>query len=51
MLQSGSVFAEEMDSFDERPEQIEMAGAVTEMLNSGGRLIVEAGTGVGKSVA
>ena len=51
MLQSGSVFAEAMDSFDERPEQIEMAGAVTETLNAGGRLIVEAGTGVGKSLA
>ncbi|MDP6716171.1 MAG: exonuclease domain-containing protein, partial [SAR202 cluster bacterium] len=51
MLQSGSVFAEALDNFDERPEQIEMAGAVTETLNSGGRLIVEAGTGVGKSMA
>jgi DNA polymerase-3 subunit epsilon/ATP-dependent DNA helicase DinG len=51
MLQSGSVFAEAMGHFDERPEQIEMAGAVTETLNSGGRLIAEAGTGVGKSIA
>ena len=51
MLQSGSVFAEALNNFDERPEQIEMAGAVTDSLNSGGRLIVEAGTGVGKSMA
>jgi len=38
-------------SYEERREQLEMAEAVEEVLLEGGRLVVEAGTGVGKSFA
>lgn len=37
--------------FEERPEQVEMALSVWDALSDGGRLLVEAGTGVGKSLA
>lgn len=37
--------------FDERPQQQEMVRAVAAALASGGRLMVEAGTGTGKSLA
>ena len=40
-----------MEGFEQRNEQVEMALAVTKTLNENGRLIVEAGTGVGKSLA
>ena len=50
-LLSGGPFSEVMTDFQERPQQVEMALAVAETINSGGRLIVEAGTGVGKSLA
>ncbi len=37
--------------FEERPEQVEMVRAVCDALNQGEHLLVEAGTGVGKSLA
>jgi DNA polymerase-3 subunit epsilon/ATP-dependent DNA helicase DinG len=37
--------------FDDRPQQQEMSSAVTAALNEGRRLLVEAGTGTGKSLA
>jgi len=37
--------------FETRPQQREMAGLVLDALNAGGRYLVEAGTGVGKSLA
>ncbi len=40
-----------IDAFEERPEQSSMARAVAEAIAEGDRLIVEAGTGVGKSLA
>ncbi len=51
VLKTGSGFSEAISGFEERDEQIEMARAVAETLNEGGRLVVEAGTGVGKSMA
>ncbi|MDI6843168.1 MAG: helicase C-terminal domain-containing protein [Anaerosomatales bacterium] len=39
------------EDYERRAEQVEMARAVTEALNEGRHLAVEAGTGVGKSVA
>ena len=39
------------DGFEPRPQQREMARAVASALDSRGRLMVEAGTGVGKSFA
>lgn len=38
-------------AYEHRPQQIEMAGAVEKALADGTHLIVEAGTGVGKSLA
>ena len=50
-LSGGSGFSDGVPNFEERPQQIEMGIAVAETINSGGRLMVEAGTGVGKSLA
>ncbi|MGE5532299.1 MAG: ATP-dependent DNA helicase [Bacteroidota bacterium] len=38
-------------AYEERPAQVDMAVAVAESLDEGGILMVEAGTGVGKSLA
>ena len=38
-------------NFEYRPEQQQMACAVARTLEQGGHLVVEAGTGVGKSLA
>ena len=51
LLEEGSPLSEAISGFEERPEQIEMARAVAEAVNKGNRLLVEAGTGVGKSLA
>ena len=40
-----------LTNFEERAEQTAMARVIGETLNDGGQLIVEAGTGVGKSLA
>ncbi len=40
-----------LEEFEERPEQSAMARAIGETLSDGGELIVEAGTGVGKSLS
>ena len=40
-----------LSEFDERPQQQEMCGAVTAAFNNERRLLVEAGTGTGKSLA
>lgn len=40
-----------LPGFEERPQQREMAGAVLDALNDGGHWLIEAGTGVGKSLA
>ncbi|MCH8007342.1 MAG: 3'-5' exoribonuclease [Chloroflexi bacterium] len=42
---------EVIDDFEDRPEQVAMARAVTQALNDSEALLVEAGTGVGKSLA
>ena len=51
LLEEGSPLSEAISGFEKRPEQIEMARAVAEAVNKGTRLLVEAGTGVGKSLA
>ena len=51
LLMSGSPLAEAIDGFEERVEQAHMARAVARAINGGHRLMVEAGTGVGKSLA
>ena len=51
MLSHGGPLSKAMPDFEERPEQIAMARAVAHAINEGKRLVVEAGTGVGKSLA
>jgi ATP-dependent DNA helicase DinG len=57
MYDVAELFAEDgplaagIDGFTTRPEQIDMASAVARALRSRGRLIVEAGTGTGKTFA
>lgn len=45
------VISKALDGYESRPEQIEMAAAVDNALSEKNHLIVEAGTGVGKSLA
>lgn len=51
MLQPGSPLAREMPGYEPRAGQIEMLRAVVRAFNAPTHLMVEAGTGVGKSVA
>lgn len=47
----GGILASRLGDFEERPQQLEMAMAVWESLSSPSHLLVEAGTGTGKSLA
>jgi predicted DnaQ family exonuclease/DinG family helicase len=47
----GGSLEKSLKGFESRPEQVEMARAVTAAIESGEHLVVEAGTGVGKSLA
>ncbi|MGE5643803.1 MAG: exonuclease domain-containing protein, partial [Byssovorax cruenta] len=51
ILEYGGPFSQYFTSFEQRPEQVEMLRAVTNALSYGSHLMVEAGTGVGKSFA
>ena len=51
ILEYGGPFSKYFEAYEHRPEQVEMLKAVTRSLNNGNHLIVEAGTGVGKSFA
>jgi predicted DnaQ family exonuclease/DinG family helicase len=51
LLQSLRKRPDILPQFEERPEQGAMAQALAEVLNEGEQLIVEAGTGIGKSLA
>jgi predicted DnaQ family exonuclease/DinG family helicase len=51
ILESGGALSKAFPGYEYRPEQVRMAQAVALALNSGEHLIVEAGTGTGKSVA
>jgi len=51
VLEYGGPFARYFASFEQRPEQVDMLRAVTNALSYGNHLMVEAGTGVGKSFA
>jgi DNA polymerase-3 subunit epsilon/ATP-dependent DNA helicase DinG len=50
-LEHGGPFARYFESYEYRPEQVEMLKAVANALSYGQHLMVEAGTGVGKSFA
>ncbi len=47
----GGSLEKTLEGFESRPEQVEMAKAVAEAIENQEHLIVEAGTGVGKSLA
>jgi ATP-dependent DNA helicase DinG len=50
LAESGPI-SRRLEGFEVRPQQVQMAAAVERALSQRGRLIVEAGTGVGKSFA
>ena len=50
-LEYGGPFSKYFKNYEHRPEQIQMLEAVTEALSYGQHLLVEAGTGTGKSFA
>ncbi len=51
VLEYGGPFSQYFDSFEQRPEQVEMMRMVADALSYGNHLMVEAATGVGKSYA
>lgn len=51
LLDHGGQFARYFPNFEHRPQQIAMLEAVSEALSYGKHLLVEAGTGTGKSMA
>jgi len=51
ILEIGGSFAHHFPNFEYRPQQVEMLRAVTQALSTGQHLMVEAGTGTGKSMA
>ena len=51
MFSEGGALSQALDGFEARAQQAQMAQAVTEAINDGERIIIEAGTGVGKSLA
>lgn len=51
MFSDGGALSQALEGFEARSEQAQMAQAVTEAINDGERIIIEAGTGVGKSLA
>ncbi len=51
VLEHGGPFARYFENYEHRPEQVEMLRAVANALSYGQHLMVEAGTGVGKSFA
>ena len=51
MFSEGGALSQALDGFEARAEQAQMAQAVAEAINDGERIIIEAGTGVGKSLA
>ena len=50
-IEHGGPFAHYFENFENRPQQIEMLKAVTKALSQGQHMMVEAGTGTGKSFA
>ncbi len=51
MLGEDGIFAQRFPGFEHRPQQVEMLSAVATALNECQHLLVEAGTGTGKSIA
>ena len=51
LLEHGGPFAKHFSGFEQRPQQLEMLRQVTKALSENQHLLVEAGTGTGKSFA
>ncbi len=51
LLAPDGIFAQSFPGFENRPQQAEMLKAVTRAIYQGRKLIVEGGTGIGKSIA
>ncbi len=51
LLDTDGALSRTIPGYDKRPQQIAMAEAVTEAFNTGQHLLIEAGTGTGKSIA
>jgi DNA polymerase-3 subunit epsilon/ATP-dependent DNA helicase DinG len=51
LLAPGGLFDQAFPQYEHRPQQIDMLRSIVETLNHSGQLIVEAGTGTGKSIA
>ncbi|HZU85978.1 MAG TPA: exonuclease domain-containing protein, partial [Anaerolineaceae bacterium] len=51
ILEYGGPFSAYFEGYEQRPQQVEMLRSVTEALSTGQHLMVEAGTGTGKSFA
>ncbi|MBI4510373.1 MAG: ATP-dependent DNA helicase [Deltaproteobacteria bacterium] len=51
ILQPGGILAGALPGYEQRPQQLKMAHAVLSTLEEGGTLLVEAGTGTGKTLA
>ncbi len=51
VLGKNGVIADKLDSYELRPQQLEMALSIEKAIEENRHLIVEAGTGVGKSIA
>jgi DNA polymerase-3 subunit epsilon/ATP-dependent DNA helicase DinG len=51
LLEDNGAFEQTFPHFEHRPQQVQMLRAVSEAFNEGQHLLVEAGTGTGKSIA
>lgn len=51
LLEEGGALAQHFPGYEHRPQQIQMLRVVARAFNEGGSLLVEAGTGTGKSLA
>ncbi len=51
LIEPGGPFEEKFAGYEYRPEQVEMLRGVADAFNTPAHLLVEAGTGIGKSVA
>jgi len=51
VLEHGGPFSQYFEAYEQRPQQVDMLRAVANALSNGQHLLVEAGTGTGKSMA
>lgn len=51
LFKSEGALARAIPGFESRPQQLSMASDVAELFSKGGVLLIEAGTGIGKSIA